>query len=109
MQSGSLVTLISTFDRIADNFNACEAHLPAGESESIRSDSRGQTNERSAKNGSNLATPHVEGFASKQAHADIPEKSFERELGREGFMGAATHMYHRNPPTAWLDVEAIRN
>jgi homogentisate 1,2-dioxygenase len=52
-----------------------------------------------------LSTPHVEGLASKQAHADIPEKSFERELGREGFMGAATHMYHRNPPTAWLDVD----
>ena len=53
----------------------------------------------------NLATPHVEGLAARQAHADIPENSFEREIGREGFSGAAAHMYHRNPPTAWLSVE----
>lgn len=54
---------------------------------------------------SNLSTPHIEGLAARQAHADIPKDSFERELGREGFAGAASHMYHRNPPTAWLDVE----
>src|ERR1700681_3206695 len=53
----------------------------------------------------NMTTPHVEGLAARQAHADIPESSFERELGKEGFSGAASHMYHRNPPTAWLDVE----
>ncbi len=57
----------------------------------------------------NLATPHTEGLAARQAHADIPANSFEREIGREGFSGAAAHMYHRNPPTAWLTVEgAIR-
>lgn len=49
--------------------------------------------------------PQVEGEAARQAHADIPENSFEREIGREGFYGAATHMYHRNPPTAWMSVE----
>ncbi len=53
----------------------------------------------------NLATPHVEGMAARQAHADIPANSFEREIGRDGFFGAAAHMYHRNPPTAWLAVE----
>jgi homogentisate 1,2-dioxygenase len=47
---------------------------------------------------------HVEGQASRQAHADIPEGSFEREIGREGFYGAASHMYHRNPPTAWSEI-----
>jgi len=58
---------------------------------------------------SNLATPHFEGDAARQAHADIPRGSFERELGREGFFGAATHMYHRNPPTAWSSISgAIR-
>lgn len=53
----------------------------------------------------NLSTPHIEGSAARQAHADIPANTFERELGREGFAGAASHMYHRNPPTAWLDVD----
>jgi homogentisate 1,2-dioxygenase len=52
-----------------------------------------------------LSIPHVEGLVARQAHADIPEGSFERELGREGFSGPAAHMYHRNPPTAWLEVE----
>ena len=53
---------------------------------------------------SNLIIPHVEGQAARQAHADIPPGTFERELGRDGFSGAATHMYHRNPPTAWVDI-----
>jgi len=52
-----------------------------------------------------FATPHVEGTAARQAHADIPANSFEREIGREGFSGAAAHMYHRNPPTAWIDIQ----
>ena len=53
----------------------------------------------------NLSTPHVEGLAARQAHVDLPANSFERELGREGFAGQASHMYHRNPPTAWLEAE----
>ena len=52
----------------------------------------------------NFATPHVEGQVTRQAHANLPEGSFEREIGREGFFGAATHMYHRNPPTAWTEI-----
>src|SRR5690606_37606127 len=38
---------------------------------------------------------------SRQAHADFPEGTYEREMGKEGFFGPATHFYHRNPPTAW--------
>jgi len=53
----------------------------------------------------NFLTPQMEGDAARQAHADIPANSFEREIGREGFYGAATHMYHRNPPTAWLSID----
>ena len=52
-----------------------------------------------------FATPRVEGRAARQAHADIPQGAFEREIGRDGFAGAAAHMYHRNPPTAWRAVE----
>jgi homogentisate 1,2-dioxygenase len=46
-----------------------------------------------------------EGTASRQAHADLPAGTFERELGRDGFYGAATHMHHRHPPTGWTSWE----
>ena len=49
--------------------------------------------------------PRVEGKASRQAHADLPEGTYEREIGRDGFFGPATHIYHRNPPTGWSDFE----
>jgi len=29
----------------------------------------------------------VEGIASRQAHADMPDGTFERELGKGGFFG----------------------
>src|SRR3954465_2383453 len=48
-----------------------------------------------------IAFPRVEGVASRQAHADLPPGTYERELGKEGFYGPATHMYHRHPPTGW--------
>jgi len=48
---------------------------------------------------------HVEGQASRQAHADLPEGTFEREIGKEGFFGPAAHLYHRNPPTGWVAFE----
>ena len=38
--------------------------------------------------------PRIEGQASRQAHADLPEGTYEREIGREGFFGPAAHMYH---------------
>ncbi len=47
--------------------------------------------------------PRSSGLTSRQAHCDLPEGSFERELGREGFFGPASHMYHRHPPTGWTD------
>ena len=52
-----------------------------------------------------ISLPRVEGQASRQAHADLPEGTYERELGREGFYGPATHMYHRRPPTGWTGWE----
>ena len=48
-----------------------------------------------------ISFPKVEGTASRQAHADLPDGTYERELGREGFFGPATHMYHKHMPTAW--------
>lgn len=52
-----------------------------------------------------IALPRVEGLAPRQAHADLPEGTYERELGREGFYGPATHMVHAHPPTAWTAWE----
>ncbi|MEA2092935.1 MAG: homogentisate 1,2-dioxygenase [Pseudomonadota bacterium] len=52
-----------------------------------------------------ISLPRVEGITSRQAHADLPSGTFERELGREGFYGPSTQMYHRHPPTGWSDVE----
>jgi len=52
-----------------------------------------------------ITLPRIGGKASRQAHVDLPENSYERELGREGFYGPATQMYHRHPPTGWSKVE----
>ncbi len=52
-----------------------------------------------------ISIPHVEGLASRQAHADLPPGTVERELGKEGFFGPATHMIHPRPPTGWSHWE----
>jgi homogentisate 1,2-dioxygenase len=49
--------------------------------------------------------PLVKGQASRQAHADLPEGTFEREMSKEGFFGPAAFFYHRNPPTGWTEFE----
>ena len=49
--------------------------------------------------------PQRQGTVTRQAHADLPAGSFERELGRDGFFGAASQMYHRNPPVAWSTID----
>ena len=49
--------------------------------------------------------PRVEGETSRQAHADLPSGTYEREIGRDGFFGPATHIYHRHPPTGWKSFE----
>ncbi|MBA4758511.1 homogentisate 1,2-dioxygenase [Sphingosinicella sp.] len=52
-----------------------------------------------------LNFPLVKGEASRQAHADLPEGTYEREMSKEGFFGPAAFFYHRNPPTAWTDFD----
>lgn len=47
----------------------------------------------------------VEGKASRQAHVNLPEGTYEREMGKEGFFGPATHFYHQHMPTGWTDFE----
>ena len=48
---------------------------------------------------------HVQGTASRQAHADMPPGTYEREISKEGFFGPAAHLHHRHPPTAWTSFE----
>ncbi|HET7086013.1 MAG TPA: homogentisate 1,2-dioxygenase [Rhizomicrobium sp.] len=49
--------------------------------------------------------PRSEGETSRQAHADLPQGTFEREIGRAGFFGPAAHLYHRHPPTGWTGFD----
>ncbi|MFW0777675.1 MAG: homogentisate 1,2-dioxygenase [Rickettsiales bacterium] len=49
--------------------------------------------------------PRTSGNTSRQAHCDLPEGTFEREFGREGFFGPMTHMYHTHAPTGWVEWE----
>ena len=51
-----------------------------------------------------ISFPRCEGVFSRQAHVDLPQGAYEREIGREGFWGPATHMYHRHPPTQWESI-----
>jgi homogentisate 1,2-dioxygenase len=49
--------------------------------------------------------PRIEGKSSRQAHCDLPENSYEREFGREGFFGPSTHIHHAHAPTGWSSWE----
>jgi homogentisate 1,2-dioxygenase len=50
-----------------------------------------------------ISFPRIEGKVSRQAHCDLPKGTYEREFGREGFFGPASHIYHAHPPTGWTD------
>ncbi len=46
-----------------------------------------------------------EGLHSRQAHVDLPEGTYEREISKEGFFGPAAFLHHRRPPTGWTRFE----
>ncbi|HEX2492512.1 MAG TPA: homogentisate 1,2-dioxygenase [Steroidobacter sp.] len=52
-----------------------------------------------------LFLPRVEGTASRQAHADMPAGTYEREISKEGFFGPAAFLHHKHPPTGWIEFE----
>ena len=52
-----------------------------------------------------ISFPRAEGAHSRQAHADLPADTYEREMGKEGFFGPACHFHHKHPPTGWADIE----
>lgn len=47
----------------------------------------------------------AQGAHSRQAHADLPEGAYEREMSKEGFFGPAAFLYHPRPPTGWTSFE----
>jgi len=47
----------------------------------------------------------AQGQHSRQAHADLPEGTYEREVSKEGFFGPAAFLYHPRPPTGWTSFE----
>lgn len=55
--------------------------------------------------GKGIQIPQREGLHSRQAHADLPPGSVEREIGRDGFYGPSTQMIHPRPPTGWTSWE----
>ncbi len=52
-----------------------------------------------------ISFPRIEGLASRQAHAAFPRELYEREMGKEGFFGPASHIYHTHKPTGWIGFE----
>jgi homogentisate 1,2-dioxygenase len=47
----------------------------------------------------------AQGVYSRQAHADLPDATYEREMSKDGFFGPASFLYHRRPPTGWSSFE----
>ncbi len=47
----------------------------------------------------------AQGEHSRQAHADMPAGTYEREVSKEGFFGPAAFFHHRRPPTSWSSFE----
>ena len=56
-----------------------------------------------------IRLPRADGTHSRQAHADLPAGTFEREMGKEGFFGPAAHFHHKHPPTAWVRFSGALN
>jgi homogentisate 1,2-dioxygenase len=47
----------------------------------------------------------AQGEHSRQAHADMPAGTYEREISKEGFFGPAAFIHHKRPPTGWVNFE----
>ena len=52
-----------------------------------------------------LYFPKTEGTASRTAGVSLPEGTYERSIGREGFSGPGTRMYHTHMPTEFVEFE----
>lgn len=48
---------------------------------------------------------HSRGNTTRQAHVGLPPGTVEEEHGREGFYGAASHLYRLHAPTGWTSID----
>lgn len=49
--------------------------------------------------------PYVRGVTPRQAHVGIPDGAHEEEVGRSGFSGRYAHIYRRQPPVNWTEID----
>jgi maleylacetoacetate isomerase len=54
-----------------------------------------------------ISFPRTAGTWSRQAHCDLPEGSYEREFGKEGFFGPVSHIHHAHMPTGWTTWKGV--
>ncbi len=47
----------------------------------------------------------AQGEHSRQAHADMPAGTYDREISKEGFFGPSAFIHHARPPTGWVKFE----
>src|SRR5438067_1747793 len=47
-----------------------------------------------------------EGEVAERPHLNLPEGTFEEELGLQGFYGVVSHLYHKRAPTDWTELKA---
>lgn len=52
-----------------------------------------------------LYYPKMEGTASRKAGILLPKGTYEWSIGREGFFGPGTCMYHRHMPAEFVDFD----
>jgi homogentisate 1,2-dioxygenase len=48
-----------------------------------------------------ITFPRSDGVATRQAHCDLPARTYEREMGKEGFFGPSAQFVHAHRPTDW--------
>jgi len=45
------------------------------------------------------------GRVAERPHLNLPEGTFEEELGLDGFYGPVSHLYYKNLPTGWSNIQ----
>ncbi len=46
-----------------------------------------------------------EGRVAERPHLNLPQNTYEEELGLDGFFGPVTHLYWNFPPTQWTSIK----
>lgn len=46
-----------------------------------------------------------EGQVAERPHLNLPNGTYEEEIGLDGFFGPVSHLYSRKPPTSWKNIK----